>query len=45
MTSTGPGIAFMVFPEALATLPVPQLWSAIFFFMLFLVGFDSRVNI
>ncbi|XP_021366414.1 sodium-dependent proline transporter-like [Mizuhopecten yessoensis] len=39
----GPGVAFIVYPEALATLQLPQLWSALFFFVLFTVGLDSQV--
>ncbi|KAL5014071.1 hypothetical protein ScPMuIL_008341 [Solemya velum] len=38
----GPGIAFMVYPEAVSRLPVPQLWSVIFFLTLFAVGIDSQ---
>ncbi|XP_060075552.1 sodium- and chloride-dependent glycine transporter 2-like [Ylistrum balloti] len=43
VVADGPGIAFMIFPEAISTLPVPQLWSALFFFTLFTVGLDSRI--
>ncbi|XP_046558833.1 sodium- and chloride-dependent glycine transporter 2-like isoform X1 [Haliotis rubra] len=41
VVSSGPGLGFVIYPEALAHLPVPQLWSFIFFVMIILLAMDS----
>ncbi|XP_076437581.1 sodium- and chloride-dependent glycine transporter 2-like isoform X2 [Babylonia areolata] len=41
VVSSGPGLAFIVYPEAVSLMPLPQLWSVLFFAMIYTAGVDS----
>ncbi|CAL1277689.1 unnamed protein product [Larinioides sclopetarius] len=41
VVSEGPGLAFVVYPEAISRLPVSSVWAFLFFFMLLSVGLDT----
>ncbi|XP_028277145.1 sodium- and chloride-dependent GABA transporter 1 isoform X3 [Parambassis ranga] len=38
----GPGLVFVVYPQAFANMPLSQLWAVMFFFMLLCLGLDSE---
>lgn len=42
VVQAGPGLAYLVYPEALSQLPFPNMWAVVFFVMLFTVGLDSQ---
>ncbi|XP_035386025.1 sodium- and chloride-dependent GABA transporter 1 isoform X2 [Electrophorus electricus] len=42
IATDGPGLVFVVYPEAFSTMPVSKLWAPLFFFMLLCLGLDSE---
>lgn len=40
---TGPGLAFIAYPQATALMPLPQFWTACFFLMLIFLSVDTHV--
>ncbi|XP_029704217.1 sodium- and chloride-dependent GABA transporter 2-like isoform X2 [Takifugu rubripes] len=42
VAESGPGLAFIVYPRAVAMMPMPHLWSVCFFSMVILLGLDSQ---
>ncbi|XP_016897641.1 sodium- and chloride-dependent betaine transporter-like isoform X2 [Cynoglossus semilaevis] len=42
VADSGPGLAFIVYPEATAMMPLPQFWSVCFFLMLFFLSIDTH---
>ncbi|XP_076450373.1 sodium-dependent proline transporter-like [Babylonia areolata] len=43
VVSSGPGLAFIVYPEAISLMPLPQLWAILFFFMLITAAIDTEL--
>lgn len=41
----GSTLVFIVYPEAIATMPWAPVWAIFFFLMLLTLGLDSSVNV
>uniref|UniRef100_UPI0037E9BB0E sodium- and chloride-dependent GABA transporter 2-like n=1 Tax=Semicossyphus pulcher TaxID=241346 RepID=UPI0037E9BB0E len=42
VAESGPGLVFIVYPQAVILLPWPQVWSVCFFTMIILLGIDGQ---
>ncbi|XP_076436737.1 sodium- and chloride-dependent GABA transporter 1-like [Babylonia areolata] len=44
VVSAGPGLMFILYPEAVALMPLSQLWAVLFFCVVITLGIDSQIT-
>ena len=44
LCTTGPGLAFIAYPDGISRLPASPVWAFLFFFMILTLGMDSQVS-
>ncbi|XP_056622101.1 sodium- and chloride-dependent GABA transporter 2-like isoform X2 [Triplophysa dalaica] len=42
VAESGPGLAFIAYPQAVAMMPLPQMWAVCFFIMIIVLGLDTQ---
>ena len=45
VVTSGPGLAFVTYPSALAKIPFAPFWSICFFLVVVMVGLDSAASV
>ena len=45
VADAGPGLVFVVYPDAINLFPFSPVWAVLFFLMILFIGLDSQVKI